>query len=195
MTGIVTNMDQIHDMIFFIRGQKVMLSSDLAQLYEVKAKVLLQAVKRNIKRFPKDFMFQLSWDEVNCLVEDDMIPLKHTRNPRSQIVTLESGYNIKHLPFAFMEQGVAMLSSVLRSERAVQVNIEIMRAFVNMRQVLFSQKDGLEKLEDLERIQKIHGHLLIEHNDNIAIIFEAIRRLETVPDEEKKKIGFQTVKS
>ncbi len=104
--------------IFYIRGQKVMLSTDLASLYGMTVKALMQAVRRNRERFPSDFMFQLNESELNAI------------RPRSQIVTLKKGENIKYRPYAFTEQGVAMLSSVLRSSRAVSVNIEIMRTFV-----------------------------------------------------------------
>jgi phage regulator Rha-like protein len=121
--------------IFLIRGLRVMLSSDLAVLYDVETKVLIQAVKRNIERFPKDFMFRLTWQEMHSL--------------RSQIVTLENekydsskkGKHSKYLLFAFTEQGVAMLSSVLRSKRAVHVNIAIMRAFVRLRGFLSAHKE------------------------------------------------------
>src|SRR2546423_10080321 len=129
--------EQIERAILLIRGQKVMLDYDLAKLYGVETKILNQAVKRNIKRFPGDFMFQLDIQEV--------------RDSRSQIVTLKRGQNIKYLPYAFTEHGILMLSSVLNSERAVQVNIEIMRAFVRLRQILASHKDLAKKLEELEK--------------------------------------------
>ena len=121
----------VEQKIFYIRGQKVMLSLHLAELYGVPTKVLLQAVKRNLERFPDDFMFQLTWEEVDPL-RSQIVTLKSSgvKNPRSQFVTLESGANIKFLPYAFSEQGIAMLSSVLRSKRAIAVNIAIMRAFV-----------------------------------------------------------------
>ena len=121
----------VEQKIFYIRGQKVMLSPHLAELYDVPTKVLLQAVTRNLERFPDDFMFQLTWEEVDPL-RSQIVTLKSSgiKNPRSQIVTLESGANIKFLPYAFSEQGIAMLSSVLRSKRAIAVNIAIMRAFV-----------------------------------------------------------------
>jgi phage regulator Rha-like protein len=124
MTGnneVLVSMDRVAAKILFIRGQKVMLDSDLAELYEVEAKVLNQTVKRNIERFPADFMFQLTAEEV--------------AQSRSQFVTLKTGrgQHRKYQPYAFTEQGVAMLSSVLRSERAIHVNIEIMRAFVRLR--------------------------------------------------------------
>src|SRR5438034_1828568 len=117
--------DHLQQDILLVRGQNVMLDSDLAELYEVTTRALNQAVKRNIGRFPADFMFQLNYQEV--------------RISRSQIVTLKRGQNIKYLPHAFTEQGVAMLSSVLRSERAIQVNVEIMRAFYLAGQLLSHQ--------------------------------------------------------
>ena len=127
--------ERIEQLIFFVRGQKVMLDADLANLYGVETKVLKQAVRRNLVRFPQDFMFQLTADEANC--------------QRSQFVTLDTGRGkySKYRPYAFSEQGVAMLSGVLRSPRAVRVNIEIMRAFVRLRRVLESNADLAKKLE------------------------------------------------
>lgn len=122
--------------IQLVRGQKVMISSDLANLYAVKPKVLIQAVRRNASRFPADFMFRLTREEARIL--------------RSQFVTLGWGTYAKHPPYAFTEQGVAMLSSVLRSERAVRVNIAIMRAFVRLRGVLASNRELTGRLLDLE---------------------------------------------
>jgi len=164
--------------ILEIRGKKVMLDRDLAKLYGVSTKVLNQAVKRNIKRFPEDFMSQLSWKEAQSL--------------RSQIVTLNDikekaskrGMHIKYLPYVFTEQGVAMLSSVLNSERAIQVNILIMRAFTKIREILLTHKDFAIRLESLER-------KYANHNEKIQAIFEAIRQLLEPPVVEgKKKIGF-----
>jgi len=129
----------IEKRIFMVRGHKVMVSGHLADLYVVKAKALIQAVKRNIDRFPQDFMFRLTWTEVRFL--------------RSQIVTLDGlgtsgkGRHTKYEPYAFTEQGVAMLSSVLNSKKAVQVNIAIMRAFVNLRQTLAANKELAHKLK------------------------------------------------
>jgi phage regulator Rha-like protein len=170
----------IEHKIFLIRGQKIMLSMHLAQLYGVRAKVLIQALKRNIDRFPEDFMFQLSWTEVRSL--------------RSQIVTLENmmdsrkGKHSKYLPYAFTEQGVAMLSSVLRSRRAIQVNIAIMRAFVKLRRILSTHKELAHKLRELER--KIE-----KHDEEIQGIFEAIRQLMQPPEESKRRIiGFRAEK-
>ncbi|MBI5675051.1 MAG: ORF6N domain-containing protein [Nitrospirae bacterium] len=163
----------IEKKIYLIRGEKVMLDSDLAELYGVAVKVLNQAVKRNISRFPEDFMFQLTMEEDESL--------------RSQIVTLKKGRgeHRKYLPNVFTEQGVAMLSSVLNSERAIQVNVVIMRTFVKLRAFLSANKELAHKLMLLEtRIEK--------HDDEIKAIFNAIRQL-MIPTEmpKKKPIGFR----
>ncbi|MFQ6081941.1 MAG: ORF6N domain-containing protein [Candidatus Aminicenantia bacterium] len=129
-------MELVEKKIYLIRSHKVMLDSDLAELYGVETRVLLQSVKRNISRFPSDFMFQLTVDEFN--------------NLRSQIVTSKSRGGRRYRPYVFTEQGVAMLSSVLRSERAIQVNIQIMRTFVKLRKILASHKELARKLEELE---------------------------------------------
>jgi hypothetical protein len=154
--------------IYLIRGQKVMLDRDLANLYGVETRVLNQAVRRNIGRFPGDFMLLLTREEIMDL---------------SQIV-ISSG--IKHAPnvFAFTEQGVAMLSGVLNSERAIQVNIAIMRAFVKLREVLSSSKELTEKLAQLEK--KIE-----KHDSEITLIFDAIRELMAPPTKPRRKIGFE----
>ncbi len=155
--------------IFLLRGQKVMLSNYLAHLYGAKTSALIQAVRRNIDRFPGDFMFLLSRKEIMNL---------------SQFVISSK---LKHAPnvYAFTEQGVAMLSSVLRSKRAIQVNIAIMRAFVKLRRILSNHKDLVHKLNELER--KIE-----KHDVEIKDIFEAIRQLMITPAEPKRKIGFHT---
>jgi len=156
--------------IFMIRGHKVMLDRDLAELYGVETKVLIQAVKRNVKRFPEDFMFQLIEDEFD--------------NLRSQIVTSSWG-GTRYLPYIFTEQGVAMLSSVLNSERAIQVNIAIMRAFVKLKQILSMNKELAYKLTELE-------HKIEKHDEDIQAIFEAIRRLMAPsPIKSKPQIGFK----
>ncbi|MCX5701589.1 MAG: ORF6N domain-containing protein [Candidatus Omnitrophica bacterium] len=171
----------IATMILELRGRKVMLDRDLAKLYGVAAKVLNQAVKRNIKRFPSDFMFQLSWEEIESSRSHFA-----TLNSRSQFVTLKQGLNIKYLPYAFTEQGVAMLSSVLNSERAIQVNILIMRAFTKLREILFTHKELAEKIDNLEK-------KYAAHDETIKAIFEAIKKLlEPSPEEPKKRIGFHT---
>jgi len=175
----------VEQKIFYLRGQKVMFSPHLAELYDVPTKVLLQSVKRNIDRFPQDFMFQLTWEEADSL-RSQFVTLKSSgaKNPRSQFVTLESGANIKFLPYAFSEQGIAMLSSVLRSKRAIAVNIAIMRAFVKLREVLATHKELAAQFKELE--SKVGTH-----DKHIAMIFEAIRRLMEPPPEKKKRpIGF-----
>jgi phage regulator Rha-like protein len=145
-----------------------MVDDDLAELYEISVKVLNQAVKRNRSRFPEDFMFQLTSEESDSL--------------RSHFVTLKTGRgrHRKYLPFAFTEQGVAMLSSVLRSKRAVQVNIEIMRAFVRLRQMLASNTQLATKLADMEK----------KYDAQFKVVFDAIRQLMTPPQSKKRKIGF-----
>jgi hypothetical protein len=166
--------------ILEIRGKKVMLDRDLAALYKVKVKRLNEQVRRNNKRFPSDFMFQLSWEEVESS-RSQFVTLK----TRSQIATLKHGGNIKYLPYVFTEQGVAMLSSVLNSERAIQVNILIMRAFTKLKEILLTHKDLAARIESLE--QKY-----AEHDQTIKSIFEAIKQLlELPPIEEKKIIGFR----
>jgi len=143
----------IETRIFMIRGQKVIVDSDLADLYRVATKVFNQGVKRNLKRFPKDFMFRLTGKEIKIL--------------RSQIVTSSWGGR-RSQPYVFTEQGVAMLSSVLNSERAVQVNIAIMRAFVKLREILTTHRDLAEKIEALERQYR-------QHDVKIQTVFDAIR--------------------
>ncbi len=144
--------ERIEHLILVIRGQEVMLSHDLASLYDVEPRTLLKAAKRNKERFPEDFMFQLTWEEVDLLasrlVAPDAIPSKVSR---SQFAILKHGGNTKYRPYAFTEQGVAMLSSVLRSPRAVAVNIEIMRAFVRLRQMLLSHADLAKKVDALDK--------------------------------------------
>jgi hypothetical protein len=158
--------------IYLIRGQKIMLDKDLAELYDVETKVLNQAVKRNSGRFPEDFMFQLTKMEWKSL--------------RSQIVTLEKGRGKfpKFLPFVFTEQGISMLSSVLNSETAIRVNIQIIRVFTRMRQMLVSHKDILIKLEKMER--KLTGH-----DKEIQLIFKYLKQLLTPPQQPRSKIGFK----
>ncbi len=158
--------ERIERAILLFRGQKVLLDVDLAELYRVATKVLVQSVKRNIDRFPADFMFQLTKDEFAIL--------------RSQIVTSRWGGR-RYPPYAFTEQGVAMLSSVLRSKRAAQVNIEIMRAFVRLRRILDSHAGLARKLAALER----------KYDAQFKVVFNAIRQLMAPPPEAKRKrIGF-----
>jgi len=158
--------ERIERSILLIRGQKVMLSTDLAELYQVEPRVLVQAVKRNIARFPKDFMFQLTEEEFS--------------NLKSQIVISSWGGLRRAKPYAFTEQGVAMLSSVLNSEIAIKVNIEIMRAFVRLRRLLASHADLARKLEALEK----------KYDTQFKVVFEAIRELMKPPETKKRPIGF-----
>jgi phage regulator Rha-like protein len=161
--------------ILVLRGHKVLLDEDLAALYGVETKVLLQAIKRNAARFPEDFMLELTALEWAAL--------------RSQFVTLKAGrgQHRKYLPYAFTEQGVAMLSSVLRSPRAISVNIEIMRAFVRMREMLASNQDLAKRIDQLEaRI----GKKLATHDEAIAAILSAIRELMHPPAPKRRPIGF-----
>jgi len=162
-------LERIEKRILLLRGQKVILDSDLAQLYEVPISALNQAVKRNITRFPEDFMFQLAQNEYESL--------------RSQFVILEAGRgrHRKYLPYAFTEQGVAMLSSVLRSERAVQVNIAIMRTFVHLRGIISTHKDLALKLDALEQ----------KYDAQFRVVFDAIRAMMEPPAGVKRRIGFE----
>jgi hypothetical protein len=166
--------EQIERKIYFIRGMKVMLDKDLASLYGVKAFRLREQVKRNRRRFPSDFMFQLDDKEIDFMVSQNAIPSrKHL-----------GGFN----PYVLTEQGVAMLSSVLKSARAIYMNIAIMRAFVKLREVLLSHKELNQKLQELER--KVD-----RHDEEILAILEAIRRLmEPTPEKPKAPIGFHPYK-
>jgi len=162
--------ESIASRIFLVRGQKVMLDSDLAELYGVTTSALNQAVRRNIDRFPSDFMFQMTDSEFS--------------NLKSQFVTSSWGGRRK-LPLVFTEQGVSMLSSVLNSERAIQVNIAIMRAFVRIREMLSTHKELAFKLEELERKVGIHDQTIVQ-------LIEAIRQLMELPAEKRNPIGFTT---
>lgn len=165
--------ERISSKIYLIRSEKVLLDFDLAELYGVETKQLKRAVRRNIDRFPLDFMFPLTKDEYNSL--------------RSQIGTLKRGEHSKYLPYAFTEQGVAMLSSILNSERAIKVNIAIMRAFVKMRKILESNESLAKKLKQLEKETK---EKFAEHQQQIGLIFETIKELVTEKEKPKRRIGF-----
>ena len=157
--------------IYLIRGQKVMLDSELAELYCVETRAFNQAVKRNAERFPKDFMFRLTRKEWDSL--------------RSQIVISKTGRGgVRYLPLAFTEQGVAMLSSVLNSETAIRVNIRIIRIFTKMRALLLTHKDILLQLEKME-------HKLAAHDNDIVVIFDYLKQLLTTPEKPRPKIGFR----
>lgn len=162
--------DQTEQNILLIRGHRVMLDADLAKLYGVTTKRLNEQVQRNNKRFPSDFMFQLTLEEAERL--------------RSQFATLKTGrgQHRKYRAYAFTEQGVAMLSSVLHSERAIQVNIAIMRAFVQLREMISSNKGLARRLNELEK----------KYDSQFRIVFEAIRELMAEPESKIKRIGFKT---
>jgi len=160
--------------IYLIRGQKVLLDRDLAKLYGVSTSHLNEQVKRNRNRFPEDFIFQLDREEAAAVI----------RGSRSQNAILKRGQNVKYLPYAFTEHGVAMLASVLRSERAAQMNILIVRAFVKLREILATHKDLVRAIEDIRRKQE-------EQGEQITAIIDTINQLlvpEPVP--EKRRIGF-----
>lgn len=161
--------ERIEKSIYLIRGHKVMIDSDLADLYGVEIKALNRAVKRNLERFPEDFCFQLSEKEYDSL--------------RCQFGTLKMGRgeHRKYLPFVFTEQGVAMLSSVLKSKRAVLVNVQIMRTFVRIREMLISNKELARKLANLEK----------RYDHQFKVVFDAIRELMISPRNNKKTIGFR----
>ena len=169
--SILIPTEQIEQKILLIRGQKVMLDSELARLYGVDTRTLNQAVRRNRDRFPGDFMFQLTSEEVQSL--------------RSQFVILKLGRggHSKYVPYAFTEQGVAMLSSVLRSKRAARVNIAIMRAFVKLREMVSAHKELAGKLAELER-------RVASHDGHITSLFDAIRQLMKPQTSKPRRIGF-----
>lgn len=167
----------IMNKIYLIRGQKVMLDRDLAELYGVETKQLKRQVRRNSARFPEDFMFELSQEEL--------------QNLRSQIGTSSWG-GTRYEPMGFTEQGVAMLSSVLTSERAIEVNILIIRIFTKLREMILTHKDIFIKLEHLEqRILKQDEHLKT-HQEEIELIFNALKQLLNPPQEPRKRIGFKS---
>lgn len=159
-------LEQIERRIFFLRGEKVMIDRHLAEMYGVETRILNQAVKRNIKRFPAEFMFQLNRRERDEVITicDDLKPLKFART----------------MPFVFTEHGVAMLSSVLNSERAIQVNIEIIKAFVKLRKILATHVDLQQKIEEMEQ----------KYDEQFGIVFEAIRQLLAEDEKPQRKIGF-----
>jgi hypothetical protein len=165
--------------IYNIRGKQVMLSQDLAELYEVETRILNQQVKRNIGKFPERYMFQLTKDEYDRL--------------RSQNVTLKRGQHAKYLPYAFTEHGILMLASVLNSERADKVNMLIIDTFVKIRELMFMHKDVIHQLEQVQ-------NKLTEHDNQILVIFEYLKQLEAIKQQEleqknRKRIGFKSSES
>ncbi len=161
--------ERIEKAIHLIRGERVMFDRDLAEMYGVPTKVFNQAVKRHKERFPADFMFQLTKEEAVSI------------RLRSQSVTLKRGQHLKYRPHAFTEHGILMLSSILNSRRAIQVNIEIMRAFVNLRRMLAGNVELAGKLKQLES----------KYDRQFKVVFDAIRRLMSPPPSARKQIGFR----
>ena len=196
-TSIILPSDAIAPLVRWIRHEKVILDSDLAGLYGVETGALNRAVKRNLDRFPADFMFQLTAEEMDAsrcqtgiLNDDEAVSESRSQSVtssalRSQPVILKRGQNIKYLPYAFTEQGVAMLSSVLRSQRAVEVNIAIMRTFVQLRRLMDSNRDLAKKIEAIES----------KYDQQFAVVFDAIKQLiaeDTARKAQpKRRIGFQ----
>jgi len=196
--AIILKPENLVRLVFFIRGEKVMLDSDLAILYGVEARALNQAVARNRRRFPADFMFQLTPREYESLRSQTVISNKggstddlsqsvmsssrrRSEHLRSQIVTSKKGRGgRRYRPYAFTEQGVAMLSSALRSTRAMEVNIAIMRTFVQLRRLMDTNRDLARKIEALEK----------KYDEQFAVVFDAIKELIAPPESPKKQIGF-----
>jgi len=165
-TGTVVPLERIERSILSIRGEKVMLDSDLAELYGVETKRLNEQVRRNLNRFPPDFMFQLTPQEWDSL--------------RSQFATLKRGEHRKYLPYAFTEHGALMLANVLNSERATQTSVHVVRAFVRLRQMLASNAELARKLEALEK----------KYDRQFKVVFDAIRQLMSPPETKRREIGF-----
>lgn len=167
--------ERIETKIFLIRGRKAMMDRDLAELYGVEIRALNQSVKRNIERFPEEFMFQLNKQEVE---------IWQFQSSRSQFVILKQGKNIKYAPYVFTEPGVAMLSSVLNSKKAIQVNIQIIKTFIKLREMIATNKDLRIKIEEMEK----------KYNKYFRSIFETIKSLSEYKEEQDKivpnKIGF-----
>lgn len=159
--------ERIERSILLLRGEKVILDKDIGVLYDVETRVLMQAVKRNLDRFPPDFIMQLTLEEVETL--------------RSQSVISNGRGGRRYRPYAFTEQGVAMLSSVLRSERSVRVNIEIMRVFVRLRQMMSTQADLVRRLDELEQ----------RYDGQFKAVFDALRQLMAPPERSRRRIGFK----
>ena len=168
---------RIEAAIYRIRGENVMLDRDLANLYGVSTSVLNQAVKRHRHRFPADFMFQLTKDEA-----DEWWLAVNANRLRSQSVILKRGQHLKYNPHAFTEHGILMLSSVLNSERAIEVNIEIMRAFVRLRQMLLSDAELSRRLDEVEK----------KYDSQFKVVFDTIRKLTSPPLRDRKEIGFRS---
>ena len=168
--------EKVISKIYLIRDRKVMLDRDLAEMYGVETRVLNQSVKRNSKRFPEDFMFQLTEEESENLI--------------SQIVISNHG-GLRKLPYAFTEQGVAMLSSVLHSDTAIEVNISIIRIFTKMREMLFASKDILIRLEQIENKVLAQNEKISKHDDDLQMIFTALKQLLIQEEVPRNPVGFK----
>ncbi len=175
-------MERIQRASLLIRGEKVMLDADLAAPYGVEVRALTQAVKRNPDRFPPDFMFPLTWPEARALRSQTVILNGTDAPPHPGAAESGRGKHRKYRPYAFTEQGVAMLSSVLKSAKAVQVNVAIMRVFVQLRRLLGSHVDPAPKLEALER----------KYDAQFKVVFDAIRELMSPPEPKRKSIGYHS---
>jgi hypothetical protein len=184
MTSPLIAVDALSERIHLVRGQRVMLDSDLAELYGVATKVFNQAIKRNIDRFPTDFMFQLTEEEGES-IRSQSVTLNMDSSLRSQIATLKSGrgQHRKYLPYVFTEHGAIMAASVLSSPRAVEMSVFVVRAFVQLRALLASNQELSERLSELER-------KLSTHDQAIAGLIDAIRQLTRVPEKASRPIGF-----
>lgn len=178
--SLIISAETIESRIFIIRGRKVILDFDLARLYEESVKRLKQQVNRNIDRFPNDFMFKLTWNELDSLRLQNATLEKFGQ--KNSINSMR-GRHSKYLPYAFTEEGIAMLSSVLKSKRAVQVNIAIMRAFVKLRQMISMSQELSQKLSELE-------HKIGQHDQDIISLFNAINKILKYDEKPKDKFGF-----
>lgn len=178
--AIILKPENLARFVFFIRSEKVMLDSDLATLYDVEARALNQAVARNRRRFPADFMFRLTDKEYDNIRSQFVTSGRGAVHSSQTVMSSRKHRGRRYRPYAFTEQGVAMLSSVLRSSRAVEVNIAIMRTFVQLRRLMDSNRDLARKIEALEK----------KYDEQFAVVFEAIKELITPPSPPKKRIGF-----
>jgi hypothetical protein len=180
---ITVNETEIINRIYIIRGQKIMLDKDLAEMYDVETFRLNEAVKRNISRFPEDFMFQLNNEEWESL-KSQIATSNHDQFLISQFaISKDTRGGTRKLPYAFTEQGVAMLSSVLRSERAIQVNIQIIRVYTKMKEVLFDNKELWLKIEKIEQA-------LVKKDEEVKTIFSILKKLLVQEQKPRKEIGF-----
>ena len=194
--NLILREENIASIIHMIRGEKVMLDMDLAILYGMQTRLLKQAVRRNIQRFPSDFMFELTRDEYNSL-RSQIVTLENLDNFHSEMQITSPNENdsqrgkySKFAPFAFTEQGVAMLSGILNSERAISVNIAIMRTFVQMRKLVFSNAELGQRVNDLQKLMTEH---LDDYSSDIQDIYEALRQMMTTQEQEgqpRRTIGF-----